>query len=113
MKLYGDVSAKDQELVDELVEAEKYWDEQAASNKKYKKAIIAKAYVCLAHDWFDIGIDERGTELILKADTIYPGYFKKEIKEDMDNDPEFNNVVNNITAQLIFILVSGLGDMVQ
>lgn len=56
----------------------------------------AKAYVCLADDWFRMGTIEEGQELINKAHAALTAYFEKESRKQMANSPTFAYLMNGM-----------------
>ena len=73
--------------------------------------LVAQGLTCLAHDWIDIGLEEKGHQLLLKADKVYPGYHKEKMKEHMKNDPEFDRLVRQMGYELISIALSAMKDV--
>lgn len=72
--------------------------------------VIAKALTCLAHDYVEIGLEECGHQLILKADNYFPGYHGIPLKEDMENDPEMKKVIVSLGHELILVALSTARD---
>jgi hypothetical protein len=107
VKLLGDVPEEHKQLAQELQEAEEYWDERLAK-KKAPLELLAKAYVCLAHDWYDIGCEEDGQRLLEKAEGTCPGYFKEVMLEQAEQDPDFDHLVRRLSVELIWMLVNRL-----
>jgi|SRR5581483_5210771 len=68
----------------------------------------AQSYVCLAHDWYQLGMDEEGGRLLLRAEQISPGYFKEKMLEHASENKDFALVVKNITIELMFLVTSQL-----
>ena len=103
-KLYGDVPKEHLELVEELLEMEEYFDTE---HLKYPPSLLARAYVSLACDWYTIiSEDTKGGSLLEKAEKVCPGYFKNEIVDDIQEDPEFAILVENLTDSLLIIAQS-------
>lgn len=105
MKLYGDVSQEEIELAAQLEEMEAYFD----SKLNLPLEIIAKGYVCLAHDWFALGVEEEGHRLLTKADKVYPGYFTSgRASRDAEQDPDFAMLIASLRAHLNRLLIGSL-----
>lgn len=104
IQMYGDVPETYKQLAKDLLEQEVLFD----SSKGIPVNIIAKAYVCMAHDWYQIGMDEKGTQLLAKADQVCPGYFDNHMVQDAQDHADYAELVNNIAAQLKFMLLSSL-----
>lgn len=95
-KLHGDVTEADKKLEQDLIGAE-------AQIEGLRGIIpapnMAKCWVALAHDYYhDLGIDEEGDRLLLKALKDCPTYFKVEIIQHQKDDPQFDIVVNSLIA---------------
>ena len=70
--LHGDIPADHLELAEELEEMEEYFDTKPHG---LEKSLHAKALVCISHDWYEMGDDEKGSELLEKAEKICPRIF--------------------------------------
>lgn len=110
MKLLGDVPESHRQLAKELEQAELYWDEKS----KYTDfpELVSKAYVCLAHDWYQIGEEDQGALILQKAEKVCPGYFKNVIQKHTEADEDFNYIVRSLTTELIWVMagtISGTG----
>lgn len=103
MKLSGDVPQAHKELAQALEEAEVSIDLDSKLPAERK----AQIYTCLAFDWFDIAVEEEGSRLLLKANKVFPDYFKTKVKEHMAQDSTFDYLVKGITVHLLR-LVPGL-----
>lgn len=104
--LHGDVSEEDLALAEELIEMESYF---TSGEKKFSNTIIARVLVCLAHDWYSIYNEEKGDELLQKAEKVCPGYFKDQIIEDMKADPDFVLIVKNLASNILSVFKSIAG----
>lgn len=104
--LHGDVPAKHLELANDLLEMESHFN----NNKNlYLPSEIAKVFTCCSHDWYDLGDDEKGSELLLKAEKACPGYFEKQINKDMEEDPDFAYLVESLKEKILAFARSVLG----
>lgn len=72
--------------------------------------IIAQGLTCLAHDYVQMGFEEKAHSLLLKADEIYPNYHKEKMHEHMKNDPHFSTLVVSLTSELILVALSTARD---
>lgn len=104
-KLYGDVSEKEKKLAEGLEEHESWLDKK----KDVPALIAAKMLVCLAHDWYDLAMDDEGERLLTKADKICPGYFRKAIVDQTIEDPEFAYLILNLQRLIATDILSVLG----
>jgi len=104
--LHGDIPKEHRDLANQLIEMEEYFDSIASSSDKARSA--AKAYVALAHDWIDMGLEERAEILFRKSEKAVPGYFSGLIWEDTKQDVEFAHLVANIMDYLNSALISAL-----
>ena len=96
MKLHGDAPKEDQELADKLVKAESDYMNNDGLSKERKAMFM----VCLAHDWFDINMEEEGLRLLDKAETVRPGYFKEVQPKDMKDHANYTILVLRLASFL-------------
>lgn len=109
MKLFGDIPQEHKDLEAKLLLAERDLD----LNIELDRTKLAKGYVCLAHDWYIVGADEEGIRLLAKAEQISPGYFKTMIAKHCYESADFEYLVRNMTAQLIYMILSKLEEKRQ
>ena len=103
MKIYGDAPASYKALALKLETAELEVDQfSMPAGKK------AQAYVCLASDWYDLGMEEEGERLLTKAETTSPTYFDELIVQHMKEDPNFEYLVRNISSELATLAIGYL-----
>ena len=69
--------------------------------KDYTPTVIARALVSLAHDWYVIDMEEKGSELLEKAEKVCPSYFEHQIYMDIEADPSFATLVESLTLNLV------------
>lgn len=100
MALYGDIPVEDRELEKELLEMEAYFNTHL---DVYPPEMIARVFVCLSHDYYEISDDQKGSELLEKADKICPGYFDNQIKDHIEEDPDFAYLVENLTRNILVL----------
>jgi hypothetical protein len=101
--LHGDVPKEYLDLVEELQEMEEHFD---LNPSFYGPAMVARMYTCIAHDYYDIGLEERGHELLLKADKACPDYFTDQIIKDVEGDSNFAYLVESLTANILSVIKS-------
>ena len=106
MNIFGDVPESDKKLAIKLTEYEKEVDEE----KEFPNEKRAQSYVCLAHDWYQMGMDEEGSRLLLKAEDTYPGYFKTKIDKHAKENPDFALIVRNLRVELMWMVVNQVKD---
>lgn len=107
MKLYGgDIPKEDLVVLEGLIESEKWFNDHGST---INPAVGAKAFVCLAHDYYDIEMEEEGDRLLLRAEKLYPGYFMAAIRIHAELDPEFSCLVRQIKETLALPLMRSLG----
>lgn len=104
-KLYGDVPQKVRDLLVQLDQAISYWDSQLGN---VPTPILSKAYTCLAHDYYHIGLEEEGEKLLLRAENLTPGFFKVNVPEECKNDAEFESLIGYLTTMLAGQLLATL-----
>jgi hypothetical protein len=68
----------------------------------------AQIYTCLAHDWYQLDMEEEGNRLILKAEKVCPGYFKGPVIKHQLESPDFDIVIRNLTFELLYLLTDAL-----
>jgi hypothetical protein len=103
-KLIGDVSEEHKKLAKELEELESILDTKV----ELPKSILSKMFVCLAHDWFEISVDEEGHRMIEKAEKTCPGYFNEVIHRHQKEDPRFELICKNLKSELAVLLLTDL-----
>jgi len=101
--LHGDIPKEDLDLAEELLKMEAHFDENL---ELYGPAFSARVFCCLAHDYYEIGDDDKGYELLEKANKVCPGYFDNEIKAHIDEDPEFAHLVESLTHNILAVAKS-------
>jgi hypothetical protein len=101
MNLNGDVPEKDRNLALKLIEYERLVDDMTDFPDEKR----AQSYVCLAHDWYQIGMEEEGGRLLLKADSTFPGYFKTTMVKHIAESEDFDRLVKSFTVQLITMIM--------
>jgi len=67
--------------------------------------------VCLAHDWYQLNIEEKGNSLLEKAEFSCPGYFKYLIQEDIKEDEDYNILVKNLTSFIASIILYRINEL--
>lgn len=104
MKFGGDVPVGDRKISKQLVEFEKEVD----NDDSYPNEKRAQLYVCMAHDWYDLNMEEDGDRLLLKAEAICPNYFRDHITPQMIENEKFEILIKRITAHLLRLLTGTL-----
>jgi len=106
MKMAGDVKDKHRLHAVELEKCER----EIETNPKFALAELkAKFYCCLAHDWYQMDMDEEGHRLLLKADDVCPGYFKGPVIKQVEESEEFGIIIKNLTIELLQLLSQSNG----
>jgi hypothetical protein len=105
--LHGDISKDDLELAQELLEMEAHCE---ANLDLYGPAMAAKFFTCIAHDFYELGDDDKGSELLERANKVCPGYFDNQIKEHIEQSHEFKILVESLTQKILAIASSLMED---
>ena len=95
--LYGDIHEEHRRLIEELLEMEDYFENKAG----IEPSLVCKGFCCIAHDYYAMGDDEKGSELLAKANKIYPGYFDSKINDHIDQDPLYKELINSLTLIIL------------
>jgi hypothetical protein len=103
MKFGGDLSKEQKAQTKELIEFE-----QLVDGDTYPKERKAQMYVCMAHDWYQLDMEEEGSRLLLKAEKVCPGYFRGPVIEHIQENPTFDIVIKNLTFELLNLLSDAL-----
>ncbi len=103
MKGGGDLSEKQRAEIDELTRFEALVDTDPYANERK-----AQLYTMLAHDWYQLDLEEEGSRLILKAESICPGYFNLTVIQHQVESPGFDAVIKRLTFELIYLLTDTL-----
>ena len=101
--LYGDIPKEHLELAKDLLEMEAFFLE---NENIYPPAEIAKGLLCLSRDWYSIGDEDKGSELIEKASKICPGYFENEIGRHIEEDELYAVLVEDLATHIIEVAKS-------
>ena len=104
--LHGDISEEDRKVAEELLEMESHFD---LNREAYGAAECARIYTCLSHDYYELHDDDKGRQLLEKADKICPGYFETGINVHMKEDPDFEYLVNSLAAKILAVARSVAG----
>jgi hypothetical protein len=106
MKMAGDVKEEHRLHAIELQSLEK----EIEANPKFSLAEIkAKFYCCLAHDWYQMDMEEEGHRLLLKAESVCPGYFKGTVIKQVEESEDFGIIIKNLTIELLQLLSQSNG----
>lgn len=104
MEYAGDLSENQRRLVPELRKFEKSIDEDDC----YPKEGRAMMYTCMAHDWYQLDMEEEGSRLLLKAEAACPGYFAGPVVQHQKENPNFDQLIKNLTIELIGLVTNSL-----
>lgn len=106
-KMYGDVSQHHRDLAAALEDHEMWLDKKKST--PISPAAESKFCVCLAHDWYAMGMDEEGERLFNRAQKACPSYFKKEIFTDIKADPDFAYLIYRLQHVIAADVLLALG----
>lgn len=107
MKLLGDVPEEHKALAKGLEDMLAFIE----STPNMPKELMAKSFTCLAHDWFQIGVEEEGNSLLLKAEQVCPGYFKEIMLQQTVADSDFAYIVKSLSVELAWMLINKINDI--
>jgi hypothetical protein len=93
MKTYGDIPEIHQEILEELVLLEHWFNEH---EKDLPVLDIAKGFVCMSHDFICLHMEEEAERLFNTVEKRCPGYFKAPIHIHMRQDVEYFHLVRNL-----------------
>lgn len=106
MRASGDLTARQRKLSAELSKFELKVDK----HKKMPPEQKAKAYVCMAHDWYEMDMEEKGNQVLVKAERVCPGYFAGPVAEQQRENADFDLLVKKVTIFLVALLAGNLRD---
>ena len=106
MKAYGDIPAEHLNLIDELIDLERWFDE---NGDLVSSEIAAKGFVAMAHDYYHLEIEEEGDRLLTRTEKVFPGYFKTAIHDHIKKDKDFRYLVENLVVSLGIDLMKKYG----
>lgn len=106
-KMYGDVPEGNKKLADALVKAELEMDDTISAPYK------AQAFFCLAHDWYEMGMEEEGHRLLEKAEEACPGYFKTHLQNHCKENPNLALLTERMFVMLGWSVLNGLKDRIK
>lgn len=102
-KSAGDIPEEHRQLVEQLEAFEKTVNTSGAPPDR-----LAQMYTCLAHDWYQLDMEEEGNRLVLKAEKVCPGYFKGPVIQHQVESSDFDTVIKNLTWRLLHLLTDTL-----
>jgi len=106
MNFYGDIPQNHLELLQELKNLEVWFNEHG----EYVSPVAAsKGFVCMAHDYYGMDMEEEGERLLYRAETCYPGYFNGPIQDQRSQDRDFDYLVANLSKTMALELMQSLG----
>lgn len=100
----GDMSEKQKKQSEALSDFER----KVNSSKEYPADRMAMFYTCMAHDWYQIDMEEEGNRLLLKAEQVCPGYFKGPVIQHQLENPNFDRLIKNLTVELLYLFTDAL-----
>lgn len=107
MNFSGDIPKSHLKLIEGLKSHEKWLNENL---DKTPVLVYSQCMVCLAYDYIDIDMEEKGEELLLRANKLCPGYFKGPIYSHMKTSPDFNHLMELFVKHTIGLqLLNSLG----
>jgi hypothetical protein len=106
MTPYGDIPDKDRRIISEILLLQAWLNDRKSV---LPPLTVAKAMVCLAHDWYEVHMEEEGDKLLKKAEELCPGYFMAPILVQMKNDSEFCLLVCQLRDTLGWELILSFG----
>lgn len=104
MKTSGDLTPSQREHVENLTKYEQSVDDDLTFSKEKR----AQLYVCVAHDYYQLDMDEEGNRLLLKAEDACPGYFKTVVIQHQLESPNFDRLIKNLTIELLYLFTENL-----
>ena len=104
--LFGDVTAGQKKTAETINRMEIEMEEHIVLSPQY----TAQSYVCLAYDWYEIGMEEEGRRLLTKAEMISPGYFRKTMQRHTIENPDYELLVNRLFVLIGWQLLDSLRD---
>lgn len=103
--MHGDIPEEHRQLVEELLDLEDYFDSKIENIKPNERA---KGFVCISHDFYQMGDDDKGSDLLIKANVVCPGYFDNEMKEHVAKSPDFAALIQSLSNIIFNIAKSTL-----
>lgn len=105
MKLIGDVPQDHKEIAEKLESLENYFNDPDALSREYS----SMAFICLAHDWYELDLEQEGDRLLQKAEEFCPGYYQKYMVKHTIENENFDRIVKSIFSKLIVRLKEAKG----
>lgn len=93
MKAYGDIPEADRQLVHELTILESWFYHYASDLPVLS---ISKGFVCMAHDYYSMWMEEEGIRLLLLVEKMCPGYFSGPMLVQAEKDGDFFNIIEGL-----------------
>lgn len=106
MRTYGEMPASHAVLLEELIRLEEFF---IKGRINIPPLLQSKGLVSMAHDYYQIFMEEEGERLIGMAIGITPDYFKGPIHDHMEKDAIFNQVIYQLEGTHAIDLMITLG----
>jgi hypothetical protein len=106
MKYYGDIPEEHRKLIVELEALENWFNRHSS---EIPPLSVAKGFVCIAHDYYFIYLEEEGERFLKLAEKRCPGYFTGPILIHIEKDKDFATLVENLKKVQAIDLMNSLG----
>ena len=106
MKTHGDIPPHHLAIMEELEELEEFF---RSHKEDLPPTDIAKGMVCIAHDWYEMYMEEEGERLLKAAEKYSPGYFKLPILIHAERDWQYALLVRQLTETIGLKTMIALG----
>lgn len=106
MRTFGEMPVSHAVLLEELIKLEEFF---IKGRSGIPALIQSKGLVSMAHDYYQIFMEEEGERLIELAVKVTPDYFKGPIYDHMQKDALFNQVVYQMEGTRAMDLMVTLG----
>ena len=90
MRYGGDIPAEHRKLIAELEALELWFQEHG---EEVPLLTAAKGFVCIAHDYYAIGLEEEGERFLRKTEAICPLYFMGPVYSQAGKDADYAYLV--------------------
>lgn len=106
LRVYGDIPKADLKMIEELRTLEEWFYDHGA---ELEMLAIGKGMVCMAHDYYDMEIEEEGDRLLYLAEKYCPGYFVGPIYIHIEKDKNFATLIMQMRRSMGFEIMKKMG----
>ena len=106
MRTFGEMPVAHAVLLEELIKLEEFF---TRGKDQIPDIMQSRGLVSMAHDYYQIYMEEEGERLIVMAVETTPDYFQRGIYDHMEKDAAFNQLIYQLEGTRALDLMITLG----